>query len=747
MQLFGQQRFFPEGWAKRENVSQKINDTTTYSRLNKINAASDICKDYYNYKRPTQAVDRVINAIQHKRKQIQNTEDNSAKISAYSFSQSNLLNPQSCYHKAPSSLVQRSRVQQIIDDFLYKARKRGLGGRRSKDKNNIPEDPQCHSVDCKLVQSGQGRETHCNINEHLPAEVNKNLPFENHNVDCSNFDSGFYHTHSSGFHSPSFSIQSNSPDLFDQHRNEADLENYQKQPINILNKQRKFLFFENPCKNHLSQSNYNESIQLTDCYFSRYSDKVRRSPKLIEVPISSINNTKCNFNFDTDKNILAMGNDIILPNLYRTRTHILSENQINQFDGEAYKSYGIGLCKNCHTLYNECTNTNNKVGDIFKIPINVYQSTQKPIFTNVSSQHNWKSNFNSQFCNLNNLNYYSVEGNKDECKEFLNESKLRHCITEDFEQLSEHKHDNCCLRNYFKDLKNEQAAQNNFYRITSKFTRAHAHTLKEHDSSSRPKSMNRFRVINADHNKLNETYVCNQNYENKHTIRFLPDERRNDNYIHRKDIDCQCKYTDYLKFGSKSQQEEGVKSFGLSHFPDNENIFKPIKTSTVSTQTYSDDECKDLHSILYRKQNKFNTERIYSAEYLDGSEFNQVKRDRSSPSNEKYLYNDPNTATSFKTKQKPLVLSMENHMGGPLAASTPFSGSTNDNSECAENKSKHLKNVYHSFQLPRKITTDIFPDTTMDNMNESESVMTLNLLRSAGKSISFENLDYIYNEE
>ncbi|KAK4473230.1 hypothetical protein MN116_002748 [Schistosoma mekongi] len=745
-------RAFPEGWAKRENMSRKTNVTTTYSRLNRINAVSDIGNDYNNYKRSTQAVDRVISAIQHKRKQIQNTEDNSEKNSTYSFSQPNVLNSQSCHHKAPRSLVQRSRVQQIIEDFLCKARKRGLGG-RSKDKNKIPEDIQCHSVNCKLVQSGEGKEIDSKINEYSPPEVNKNLPFRNHNIDCSNVDSGFYHTLSSGLHSPSFSIQSNSPDLFDQRRNEATLETHQKQPINILNRQKKFLFFENPCKNHISQYNYNESIKPTDCYFSWYSDKMRRSPKSIEVPISSINNVKCNFTFDTDNNILTIGNDIIPPNLYRTRTHIISENQVNQFDGEEYRSYDIGSCKNCHTLYSECINTNNKVEDIFDIPLNVYQSTQKPIFINVPSQYNWKSNFNGQFCDFNNLNYYSIEGQQDEFKEFSNESKFRHCMTADCKQLNEHKHDNCCLRKYFEDLKNEQASQNNFYKITSKFTKAHAHTLKEHDSSSRLNSMYRSRVINVEHNKLNETSLCNQDYENKHTVRFFPDERQNDNYIHKKSIDNQYKYTDYLKYDSKSQQEERVKSFGLSHFPDNENIFKPVKTSTVSTQTYSeDDECKVIHCVTYRKLNKFNTEGIYSAEYLDNSEFNQVKCNISPLSNDKYLCNEPNTTTNFTTRQKPLTSSsMENHMSGPLAASTPFSGSTNDNSKCAENKSKvkskHLMNAYQSFQLPKNNKSDIFPDTTTDNMNEDESVLTLNLLKSTCKSISFENIDYIYNEE
>lgn len=62
-------------------------------------------------------------------------------------------------------------------------------------------------------------------------------------------------------------------------------------------------------------------------------------------------------------------------------------------------------------------------------------------------------------------------------------------------------------------------------------------------------------------------------------------------------------------------------------------------------------------------------------------------------------------------------------------------------------KTKQLTDAYYSFQIPRKITRDKSSDTIMNNTDESESFLILNLLKSAGRSISFENIDYINNEE
>ena len=66
-------RFFPEGWAKRVNMPGRTNDIATMSNLGKENLVSDIFSEYNNSERCTQAVDRIIESIQQRRRLTQVT--------------------------------------------------------------------------------------------------------------------------------------------------------------------------------------------------------------------------------------------------------------------------------------------------------------------------------------------------------------------------------------------------------------------------------------------------------------------------------------------------------------------------------------------------------------------------------------------------------------------------------------------------------------------------------------------------
>uniref|UniRef100_A0A5K4EGA6 Uncharacterized protein n=1 Tax=Schistosoma mansoni TaxID=6183 RepID=A0A5K4EGA6_SCHMA len=608
----------------------RTNDIATMSNLGKENLVSDIFSEYNNSERCTQAVDRIIESIQQRRRLTQ-TGNNQAKPFTYNHAQPTYLNSQSCHHRLPSEFVQRSRVQQIIDDFLQKARKRGLGGRTSKERNNPPEEIQCHPVSRQPYKPREGRGINFSVKEYLPLTEHKNLL----DVNCSNFDTEFHHTCSSGIY---------------------------------------------------------------------------------------------------------MESKIIPTNVYHNRPRILSQNQCNQYEDQALRSYDVGLCKNCHMLYSKQTNTN-LTTDISNFSPNVLQNIQKSNSTNKSSQDNWKFDLASQPCNLNNLNLYSIKTNRDEFQDFLDDCKSRHCMTTGFEQFTGH--NNCCINNYFENLVSDQVFQHNFHKFTSKFTKAHTHTLKHHKSSPEFKLVFPFKVINTECNKLNETYMCNQDHQNEDIVKHLPNEQKND-FIYNKNVNT-LKHTDYSKSDLKLEEERKIRSLSLSYLPDKINNLKS-KTSTVSTQTYSTNErCEDTFCIPYREQN-FNTEKIYCTKCLDGS-----KSKRGTPPPEGKSSHDESIIISDFTKQLPILSSAKNHIHKPLATSTPSGERANDDKKADENKSKmktkQLTDAYYSFQMPRKITGDISSETIMNNTDESESFLILNLLKSAGKSISFENIDYINNEE
>uniref|UniRef100_A0A5K4EGV6 Uncharacterized protein n=1 Tax=Schistosoma mansoni TaxID=6183 RepID=A0A5K4EGV6_SCHMA len=714
----------------------RTNDIATMSNLGKENLVSDIFSEYNNSERCTQAVDRIIESIQQRRRLTQKTGNNQAKPFTYNHAQPTYLNSQSCHHRLPSEFVQRSRVQQIIDDFLQKARKRGLGGRTSKERNNPPEEIQCHPVSRQPYKPREGRGINFSVKEYLPLTEHKNLL----DVNCSNFDTEFHHTCSSGIYSPSFSIRSDSPDLFDLQRNKVNSENDLKQPVNVNDKETSFGLFDHIHGTHFSKPDYDEIIQPTDLYFSQYSREIQQSPRVVEVPLFPNHNSTNNFSVINNRSARAMESKIIPTNVYHNRPRILSQNQCNQYEDQALRSYDVGLCKNCHMLYSKQTNTN-LTTDISNFSPNVLQNIQKSNSTNKSSQDNWKFDLASQPCNLNNLNLYSIKTNRDEFQDFLDDCKSRHCMTTGFEQFTGH--NNCCINNYFENLVSDQVFQHNFHKFTSKFTKAHTHTLKHHKSSPEFKLVFPFKVINTECNKLNETYMCNQDHQNEDIVKHLPNEQKND-FIYNKNVNT-LKHTDYSKSDLKLEEERKIRSLSLSYLPDKINNLKS-KTSTVSTQTYSTNErCEDTFCIPYREQN-FNTEKIYCTKCLDGS-----KSKRGTPPPEGKSSHDESIIISDFTKQLPILSSAKNHIHKPLATSTPSGERANDDKKADENKSKmktkQLTDAYYSFQMPRKITGDISSETIMNNTDESESFLILNLLKSAGKSISFENIDYINNEE
>ncbi|CAH8449238.1 unnamed protein product [Heterobilharzia americana] len=121
MQNMGQQRLFPEGWAKRvSSTSLKIDDINLCKK-NKLNAFPEVPIDVNGVKRAGEAVDRVIETIQKKRNQ--KTGNSNTELYTNNSGQTLFKSSQS---KIPSFLVQKSRVQRMIDDFLNKAKKRGL---------------------------------------------------------------------------------------------------------------------------------------------------------------------------------------------------------------------------------------------------------------------------------------------------------------------------------------------------------------------------------------------------------------------------------------------------------------------------------------------------------------------------------------------------------------------------------------------------------------------------------------------
>ncbi|CAH8483148.1 unnamed protein product [Schistosoma margrebowiei] len=740
MHTSGQQRFFPEGWAKRVNIPGKTNGIVTSSNPSKVNVVSEVFSECNNSKRFTQAVDRIIESIQQRRRSTQRTGNNQDKSTTYNHAQPTFLNSQSCHHRLPSEFVQRSRVQQIIDDFLHKARKRGLGGRTSKERNNPPEEIQCHPVSRQSYKPREGKEITLSVKEYLPPAEHKNLLLD---ANRSDFDTQFHHTCSSGIYSPGLSIRSDSPDLFDLQRNKVNSENDLKQPVNIIDKETSFGLFDHLHGIHFSKSDYNEIIQPSDLYFSQYSRKMQHSPRMVEFPLFPNNNSTNNFSVINNRSAHAMVSETIPTNVYHNRQRTLSQNQFNQYEEQALRSYDIGLCKNCQMLYSKQTNTNLQIDNILNFNPNVFQNTRKSNSTNKFSKDNWKFNFSSQPYNVNNLNFYPIETNRDEFQDFLDDCKSRHCMTTGFEQFNGH--NNCCMNNYFKNLGSGQVFQHNFDKFTSKFTKAHAHTLKHHESSPEFKLVFPFKVINTECNKLNETYICNQDNQNEDIVKHFPNEQKND-FIYNKNVNA-LKHVDCSKSNLNLEQEEKTHSLGLPYLPDKINNLKSAKTSTVSTQTYSTDEgCEDTFCIPYREQN-FNMEKTYCTKCLNGSKFK-----RETPSAEEINTYDESIITSdFITKQLPILSSTKNHIYKPLATSTPSGGGADDNKKIDENKpkmkTKQLTDAYYSFQIPRKITRDISSDTIMNNTDESESFLILNLLKSAGRSISFENIDYINNEE
>ncbi|CAH8823268.1 unnamed protein product [Trichobilharzia szidati] len=146
-------------------------------------------------KRVIQAVDRAIENFQQKQKQSQNKGSYNLESYAYNSSQ-----PTS-KRKLPSSFVHRSRVQRIIDDFLYKAKKRGLYNRTGKEKRHCSDANNCQSVsNSQPVDSVHSKESNQNFRDHSPPKMDESFAFKPVDLSDDLFDHDLHHTHSSGFH-------------------------------------------------------------------------------------------------------------------------------------------------------------------------------------------------------------------------------------------------------------------------------------------------------------------------------------------------------------------------------------------------------------------------------------------------------------------------------------------------------------------------------------------------------------------
>lgn len=74
---------------------------------------------------------------------------------------------------------------------------RGLGGRTSKERNNPPEEIQCHPVSRQSYKPREGKEISLSVKEYLPPAEHKNFLLD---ANRSSFDTEFHHTCSSGIY-------------------------------------------------------------------------------------------------------------------------------------------------------------------------------------------------------------------------------------------------------------------------------------------------------------------------------------------------------------------------------------------------------------------------------------------------------------------------------------------------------------------------------------------------------------------
>ncbi|VDP99661.1 unnamed protein product [Trichobilharzia regenti] len=460
------------------------------------------------------------------------------------------------------SFVHRSRVQRIIDDFLCKAKKRGLYNRTSKEKRQCSHANNCQSVsNSQPVESVHSKESSQNFRDQSPPKMDESFAFKPVDLSADIFDHDFHHTHSSGFHS-----RSNSPDPFEQQRNQNKseiLSNYgfAIQDDNKL-KGKEFMLFENPCDVHLLDCNSNRRIQTMNSPSRDYllHPRFMQNPfdeerKLHNIP----ENKKLNFTDITKKFGRSQTTSSAplnytkpcffsqQPTTYHHHHHQLNE----EINDKAFEKFDVGICGRCNKLYNKCITHNDEQDYAF---IDKHQTSQDskqiPVASYTTSRENWVPNFSSQPCHSNNMNFCTNKQNDYAPQEFGN------------------------------DYLNPQKAL------------------------SKSISDNGFKRADPIYNQMNKTYTIEEPCQSFNPERFYQNERQS-SYFSGKNDHCRPFIDHHIKYNVESKHENAIHSPDMPYFKEDKAISKTKNTSKISDQTYKEDgKCEHLSctKIVQRKQ-------------------------------------------------------------------------------------------------------------------------------------------------
>ncbi|CAH8452769.1 unnamed protein product [Heterobilharzia americana] len=633
----------------------------------------------------------------------------------------------------------------------------GLYTKISKERCNPQEVIHNHSIHQSIPVKSihHHQEYNQNFRDYSPTKK-ENIDFASDLNDINNntFNQEFHGTYSSGFHSPTFSIHSNSPDIFEKHRNQITSNTYTHQSINLLDnnefKKRNFSVFENPCEIHQDFNSNRITIHSNSLVnsFPLYCQRQQNSSPQQKIPfhikdqenISDYKDQTNNFTNSNKQNMPIRKNEGKLLQFHYTKSKFLSEDQNTD---KEFTSYDVGLCKRCNKVYNKYTIENDDNCNIFP---NSDLTTQNNFSSQIPSKINWKPNFSSQQYGSDTRNYYSTQDNYNEFQEFINHSKVKHYTTTDPDKIRSVKHCSCCVHNYFRNLNNRNFSQPNYKEPMNQMTKSHSYSFKNENGSHNEyynlQSVDMNRQIN---HKLNETFTINIPHLNNHNDRFHESEEGNQ---------CYCieevenpRYNDNVIVDLRLKHKRDIQSPVSSHFKQKIIILKQPKVSNISTQTdKQNEECQEKFCRLCKKQKTFNTESVDKTKAIEDLE---TKQRYSSQLNEQYLPNETILTSDCYAHRQISPYNSENQLPKALATSTPLVQCIDYNKTIHENKSSINKSkFYYSFQMPKSIPEENNTHDITNSLNETaESFITMNLLKVVGKSISLENINYIDNEE
>ncbi|CAH8823276.1 unnamed protein product [Trichobilharzia szidati] len=658
--------------------------------------------------------------------------------------------------KLPSSFVHRSRVQRIIDDFLYKAKKRGLYNRTGKEKRHCSDANNCHSVsNSQPVDSVHSKESNQNFRDHSPPKMDESFAFKPVDLSDDLFDHDLHHTHSSGFHS-----RSNSPDPFEQQRNQNNSEILSNYGFAIQDdnkmKEKEFMIFENPCDVHLLDCNSNRRIQTLNSPPRDYllHPRFMQNPfdeerKLHNIP----ENKKLNFT-DITKKFGRSQTKSSAPLNY-TKPCFFSQqptsyhHQLNkEINDKAFETFDVGICERCNKLYNKCITHNDEQDYAF---IDEHQtshgSTKIPLSSYKPSRDIWVPNFSSQPSHSNNMNFCTNKENDRALQQFRNDYQLRHFDNTDPDQLIDLHHCNCCIHKYFTNSSHSQIAQTNFHKYMNHFLRDHFHSsFKDQNPQKAFSNSNTddgLKRVDPIYNHMNKTYTIEAPCQSFNPERFYQNERHSNDFSGKNDQ--HSPFIDHhIKYNVESTHENVIHSPDMPYFQEDEAISKPKKTSKISDQTYKEDgRCEHISCIHLRKQDSTKIPCCTDGRKAMENEKSQQKQ--SSSLKEKRSLHDETILASDWNADRRLLTPTANQLPKALATSTPFIQSIDDDRKF-ERKITQRPKVFYSFQ-ERKTDETSNDDNMMSNGDETESTLTTHLLREAGKSISLETIGCIENEE